>query len=562
MNLLRRNKLPTFLMVASLVLLAAFQAFWLRKEYFEQKNLLQKETDLLLRTTIQALEDSVFQQKVGKYFLEEKTTSTPASPKPKIIALRLRQSEKGGVLPSADTLLPELENSAFFTATDLPATAIKSIKVLRSSSGIGDSLRLQGLLHDSTRQPKIEIRIVSAKGQDDSLQQIISRVLRPIQASVAGRQEEAEVRPSEKPRILRSRLPVDKKIVIQLGKDTLSLQAVQTDYAQRIRQAQIPLAFTMQRNAGVDSTSTALRTEPVRSTMPTGSTYSAAFTRYQPYLLRKITPQLLFSLFLLATTALAFAVIYRNLQRQQRLVQLKNDFISNVTHELKTPIATVGVALEALQSFGVDRNPEQTREYLAISRQELDRLAMLVDKVLKTALFEQQSLALAPEPLDAAELVQQVLGTLRPQLEKYNAQYQYVPEGSDFGLRGDRIHLTNVLYNLLDNALKYSPSTPIITIRLWEDATHLRLEVLDEGIGIPELYQQKIFEKFFRVPSGDVHNVKGYGLGLSYVASVVRSHGGSIEVESTLGHGSRFTIQLPRNLSLSSTASTFKSTPS
>ncbi|GAB2785236.1 hypothetical protein GCM10027275_32100 [Rhabdobacter roseus] len=549
-------------MVASLVLLAAFQAFWLRKEYFEQKNLLQKETDLLLRTTIQALEDSVFQQKVGKYFLEEKTTSTPASPKPKIIALRLRQSEKGGVLPSADTLLPELENSAFFTATDLPATAIKSIKVLRSSSGIGDSLRLQGLLHDSTRQPKIEIRIVSAKGQDDSLQQIISRVLRPIQASVAGRQEEAEVRPSEKPRILRSRLPVDKKIVIQLGKDTLSLQAVQTDYAQRIRQAQIPLAFTMQRNAGVDSTSTALRTEPVRSTMPTGSTYSAAFTRYQPYLLRKITPQLLFSLFLLATTALAFAVIYRNLQRQQRLVQLKNDFISNVTHELKTPIATVGVALEALQSFGVDRNPEQTREYLAISRQELDRLAMLVDKVLKTALFEQQSLALAPEPLDAAELVQQVLGTLRPQLEKYNAQYQYVPEGSDFGLRGDRIHLTNVLYNLLDNALKYSPSTPIITIRLWEDATHLRLEVLDEGIGIPELYQQKIFEKFFRVPSGDVHNVKGYGLGLSYVASVVRSHGGSIEVESTLGHGSRFTIQLPRNLSLSSTASTFKSTPS
>ena len=232
-----------------------------------------------------------------------------------------------------------------------------------------------------------------------------------------------------------------------------------------------------------------------------------------------------------------------------------------MTHELKTPLATVGVALEALQSFGADRDPEQTREYLAISRQELDRLSMLVDKVLKTALFEQQSLALTPEPLDAAELIQQVLGTLKPQLEKYGAECQYVAEGADFGLRADRVHLTNVLYNLLDNALKYSQGTPVIILRLREDATHIRLEVLDEGIGIPELYQQKIFEKFFRVPSGDVHNVKGYGLGLSYVASVVRQHGGSIAVESTLGHGSRFTIRLPRNLGSSSIPSTFKSTP-
>ncbi|GAB3167218.1 hypothetical protein GCM10027291_14000 [Telluribacter humicola] len=259
-------------------------------------------------------------------------------------------------------------------------------------------------------------------------------------------------------------------------------------------------------------------------------------------------------------TGLAFAVIHLNLQRQQRLIQIKNDFISNVTHELKTPIATVGVALEALQNFGVTQNPEQTREYLDISRKELDRLAMLVDKVLKMALFEQQDLALTPEQLDADELVRQVLSTMKPQLEKYGARCTYEPQGNNHLLLADRVHLTNVLYNLLDNALKYSEGTPNITVKLGATDESIKLEVMDKGIGIPEEYRHKIFDKFFRVPSGNIHNVKGYGLGLSYVASVVKAHGGRIDVESEPGQGSRFTLLLPRSLSRPNSTLTTTST--
>ncbi|MEO1627267.1 MAG: ATP-binding protein [Bacteroidota bacterium] len=279
-----------------------------------------------------------------------------------------------------------------------------------------------------------------------------------------------------------------------------------------------------------------------------GKEYAAVLQGYEGQLMRNILPQLLFSLLLLMSIATAFWLMYQAWQKQRRLIEIKNDFISNITHELKTPITTVGVAIEALSNFDALSDPVRTQEYLQISKQELNRLSILVDKVLKMSLFEKQEPELKLESLDLRQLVEEMLASMKLQFEKHKAQVQFHSDGQQFLLQADRIHLTNVLYNLIDNALKYSKEQPQIHIQLSAHPSQLELRVKDHGIGIPKEFQDKIFNKFFRVPKGDAHNVKGYGLGLAYVASVVRQHRGSIELESRASQGSEFRIVLPKDV--------------
>ncbi len=278
-----------------------------------------------------------------------------------------------------------------------------------------------------------------------------------------------------------------------------------------------------------------------------GQRFALEYERYQSYLVKKMVPEILFSLFLFSCISLAFYVVYQSLQKQRKLTQLKNDFISNVTHELKTPITTVGVAIEALSDFDVLKNPDRTIEYLDISKHELNRLSILVDKVLKMSLFEKKEPELNLEPLNMNTLIQNILDTMKLQFEKLNAKVTFQPLKTEAILKGDESHLTSVLYNLIDNALKYSTAQPQINILLENSNEQIKLSIADKGIGIEAEYKDKVFEKFFRVPTGDKHNVKGYGLGLSYVASVVMKHKGSIEVESDPGEGTLFTIYLPKS---------------
>lgn len=267
---------------------------------------------------------------------------------------------------------------------------------------------------------------------------------------------------------------------------------------------------------------------------------------YQPFIFKKIAYEIFFALFVFIITALSFWLIYRSFLEQKRLIALKNDFISNVTHELKTPITTVGVAIEAMSSFDALKNPAQTKEYLDISKNELNRLSLLVDKVLKMAAFEQKEMPLMLETLDLAALTQQVLDSMKLQFEKYHASVSLEKTGTDFNIEADRTHITSIIYNLIDNALKYGGDNPTIRLELQSPFyDFVRLSVADSGQGIPPQYQDKIFDKFFRIPTGDVHNIKGHGLGLSYVASVVKQHGGKLNVESEAGKGSRFSVFLP-----------------
>ena len=273
--------------------------------------------------------------------------------------------------------------------------------------------------------------------------------------------------------------------------------------------------------------------------------YKLELGNTMPFLLKRISLPIIFSFILLGISILSFTLLYRNMQQQRRLAELKNEFISNITHELKTPIATVGVAIEALKNFNALQDPQRTREYLDISSNELQRLSLLVDKVLKLSMFEKKEIELRIETLDLTTLAEEVEASMRLQLEKQHAQLTLTHSG-DTTLQGDRLHLLSVIFNLVDNALKYSTGAPSIQIELTGTEKDVQLSVKDNGIGIASEYQEKIFEKFFRVPTGDTHNAKGYGLGLSYAAHVVKKHGGIISVDSQPGLGTRFTVIIPR----------------
>src|SRR5205823_10477335 len=242
--------------------------------------------------------------------------------------------------------------------------------------------------------------------------------------------------------------------------DSLKIPEIATVYQKMLNQEALRIPFTIRHmgkpveDDGVDfSDVTVGFAHPITYHLELGNTF--------PYLVKRITLPILFSIFLVGVTILSFVMLYRNVLKQQRLAALKNEFIGNITHELKTPIATVGVAIEALKNFNAIDDPQRTKEYLEISANELQRLSLLVDKVLKLSMFEKKESDLKFEVMDMKDLVSEVTSSMRLQFEKHHAKINISSEG-DTSLRGDRLHLVSVLFNLFDNALKYSSDSPQI----------------------------------------------------------------------------------------------------
>src|SRR5689334_18113451 len=242
--------------------------------------------------------------------------------------------------------------------------------------------------------------------------------------------------------------------------DSLKIPEITAAYQQRLKRDVINVPFNISFADKVDADDEAdLSSITVGFAHPI--TYHLELANTFPYLLRRLALPILFSLFLVGVTILSFVVLYKNLLKQRRLAELKNEFIGNITHELKTPIATVGVAIEALKNFNAMQDPQRTREYLDISQNELQRLGLLVDKVLKLSMFEKKELELKKEQFDCKQLTEEVMSSMKLQFEKYHATVSIKTEGDDFKIEADRLHITSVLYNLLDNALKYSREDPV-----------------------------------------------------------------------------------------------------
>ena len=258
---------------------------------------------------------------------------------------------------------------------------------------------------------------------------------------------------------------------------------------------------------------------------------------------RSIIPALFFTIVL----CVAFIYTLFVILRQKKVTELKNDFINNMTHEFKTPISTISLASQMLTDGAVTKSPQMLQHITGIINDETKRLRFLVEKVLQISLFDQQKATLKMSELDANDLITGVVNTFALKVEKNGGTIITQLDATETMIYADEMHITNVIFNLMDNAIKYKRDDEALrlTIHTWNEHDKYYLSIQDNGIGIKKENLKRVFDRFYRVPTGNRHDVKGFGLGLAYVKKVIKDHQGSIHAESELGVGTKFIIVLP-----------------
>ena len=254
---------------------------------------------------------------------------------------------------------------------------------------------------------------------------------------------------------------------------------------------------------------------------------------------------LLPSIGVILLTLIIFIVAIIIIFRQKQLNSMKNDFVNNMTHEFKTPISTISLASQMLQDPGVGKTPEILKHISNVIHDETKRLSLQVEKVLQMSVFEKDKTSLKLTEMHINDLIKEIIGNFSLKVTSKGGKINSnLRAPNDLALI-DEIHFTNIIFNLMDNALKYSDKSPILTLETWNEKDNLLISVEDNGIGMKKEDTKRIFEKFYRVSTGNLHNVKGFGLGLAYVKKMVTDHHGNIKVESEPGIGTKFTIIIP-----------------
>ncbi len=258
----------------------------------------------------------------------------------------------------------------------------------------------------------------------------------------------------------------------------------------------------------------------------------------------------IFSSLILLVVVIFFGYTLFAIFEQKRLAEIQKDFINNMTHEFKTPIATIAISADVLSSPTIIEYPERLQNYVSIIKNENTRLKNQVERVLQLAKVEQRELDLQIENIDLHDFIKEATASFALKIKEGKVgekagELIYDFKAEKQRIAADKVHLTNVLYNLIDNAIKYCEKAPHITISTHQQANSLLLCIKDNGIGIPEKYYKRIFEKFFRIPTGNLHNVKGFGLGLNYVKSIVKAHKWKINIISKLDEGTEFVLEIP-----------------
>ena len=241
----------------------------------------------------------------------------------------------------------------------------------------------------------------------------------------------------------------------------------------------------------------------------------------------------------------AFFLTLRTLLIQKKLGEIKSDFINNMTHEFKTPLATISLAVDALKNEKVVADKEKTAYFTGIIKEENKRMNKQVETILQAALLDRQEVQLNLKKLSANELIKNAVNNISLPIHEKGGKLEINLNATKDYVMADEVHFTNFVNNLLDNALKYSKEIPLIKLTTTNTGNLIRIKIEDNGIGMSKETVSRIFEKFYRAHTGNVHNVKGFGLGLSYVKTMVEAHKGTIKAESTLGKGSSFTISFP-----------------
>lgn len=342
----------------------------------------------------------------------------------------------------------------------------------------------------------------------------------------------------------------------RLSREPYSLSSLDSLYLEELDSRGIKAVYTLDtfrvsRSAFRDRTfreqwrrHSELQTRKIRVN-PIGDLYvQASFHTPYGYLFGKLIWILIASLVLFILTTWCFIYMLHTILKQKKWSEIKTDFINNMTHELKTPIATVNAAIDALRHYSGMDDKEKAGSYLDISHNELQRLSNLVEKVLQASIEGNEEPVLHKEKINIVDAIQDIIDSQELKAGKA-VRFRLHNHLEDPLLRVDKLHFANMISNLVDNAIKYSREKVDIDISLRKKGAQTQIAIKDNGVGIPSHYQRLIFDKFFRVPSGDIHNVKGFGLGLNYVKSITEKHGGGIQVKSDPGKGTEFIISLP-----------------
>lgn len=563
------NQLPgiAILMVIAILGITGFQGYWLKNNYDREKQSLTLRTNEAFRQTVLRLQASKLKLERATFRMDSTSISSISvtAPKPgpgrKKTKFRVRADSEAPPITIINLIQEKLRDSANLDSTlklflqqragevrhqwitDSTRGTVRSITISETTdSGFfkrvhkdsaGFPPRMIAIGYGSTKPPirGHDTVVFDARDREE-------KIMMPAMPIVPPGGNDVLIGPQtfNNP-VFRFLYDIDSLSF----KDSVTRKEVIEAFDKRLNDEKIDIGFNVMRLDSTDTTTADAVTigfsKPIRFRLSLHHTFG--------YMFDKLKLPILFSLLLVGITIASFVLLYRNMMRQKRLAELKNEFISNITHELKTPIATVGVAIEALKNFNAIDDPRRTKEYLDISQNELQRLNLLVDKVLKLSMFEKREVELKQEDVNLEDIVSEVVTSMRLQIEKYRATVTVSSSGNTL-LKADKLHLLSVVFNLLDNALKYSKENPVIHISLEGQENAVVLKVEDNGIGISPVYKNKVFEKFFRVPHGDTHNAKGYGLGLSYAAQVIGKHKGTITVDSVPGNSATFTITLPR----------------
>ncbi len=274
---------------------------------------------------------------------------------------------------------------------------------------------------------------------------------------------------------------------------------------------------------------------------PDGHYFGVLFPNKSSFIIKQLDFWM-YSSFVILLIIIFFSYTVFVILKQRRLAEIKTDFVNNMTHELKTPISTIGLSAEAISNPDIIQNPTRLQQYVAIIKNENSRLRNQVERVLQIASLTPKKVQLKNELLDVHEIINKAIGTFQVQIDENEGKILTDLKASISIIRGDVVHITNVIYNLLDNAVKYKSDNPEIKINTYNQGDQLVVEIMDNGIGISKQHHKMIFEKFYRVPTGNLHSVRGYGLGLYYVKTIMKAHQGAIKVSSTPGKGSTFTL--------------------
>lgn len=271
------------------------------------------------------------------------------------------------------------------------------------------------------------------------------------------------------------------------------------------------------------------------------------FPNEQQFLITRLWVLLVMSFFLISAIIFSFTYVVSTVFKQKKVSEMRNDFINNMTHEFKTPISTISLACEALSDPDINQTPDLYDSYIKVISEENGRLSAMAEKILQSARLQKGDILLKIEHINIHDALNDAISKINLQIEKKGGVIHTDLDATQSVIQADRVHITNIIFNLLDNANKYTPWTPIIHITTKTMGRGILISIKDNGIGINKSNQKKVFDKLYRVPTGNIHNVKGFGLGLSYVKTIVDKHQGKITLESEIKKGSIFSIYLPFN---------------